>query len=123
MPGLCDRRRVKCGQCPNRQLKRAAREKARREREAAEARELHLTALARREAQAWRALDGSIASKQPKQYDVAVRLLRDLRDVCARAGREAEVVQRIQRLHDEHSRKSGFIARLGKAGLLAPAAE
>ena len=105
------------------QAERAAREKARREREAAEARERHLAALARREAQAWREVDGLIAAKKAKQYDEAVALLRDLREVCARAGREAAAAERIVRLHEEHSRKAGLIERLRKAGLLAPAAE
>ena len=39
-----------------------------------------------------------MANKQPKKYDEAIMLLRDLREVCVRAGRQAEVASRIARL-------------------------
>ena len=61
---------------------RATHEKARREREEAAARELRLNALAKREEEAWRQVGALIATKQPKNYDEAIVLLRDLRD-CA----------------------------------------
>ena len=99
------------------EAERAAREKARREREAAEARERHLTALAKREDEAWREFDALIATKQPKKHDEAVVLLRDLRDVCSRAGRQAEAATRIARLREEHGKKPSLIERFRKAGL------
>ena len=95
----------------------AAREKARREREAAEARERHLSALAKRETEAWRELDALIATKQPKKYDEAVALLGDLRDVCVGGGRQAEAATRIARLREEHTKKPSLIDRFRKAGL------
>lgn len=98
---------------------RAAREKARQERETADAHERHLTALARREAAAWSEVDKLIATRQSKGYDDAVTLLRDLRDVCARAGRQVEAATRIARLCDVHAKKSNLLDRLRKAGLMA----
>lgn len=98
---------------------RAAAETARRNREAAAARERHLMALALREDEAWRDLDGLIATKQPKKYDEAVLLLCDLRDVCVRAGRQAEAAARIARLLAEHAKKPSLLQRCRKAGLLA----
>ena len=95
----------------------AAREKVRREREAAEARDRHLSALAKREAEAWRELDELIATKQPKKYDEAVALLADLRDVCARGGRQVEAATRLARLRGEHAKKPSLIERFRKAGL------
>jgi hypothetical protein len=95
----------------------AAREKARREREAAKARERHLAALAKREVEAWRELDALIATKQPKKYDEAVALLADLRDVCARGGRQVEAATRLARLREEHAKKPSLIERFRKAGL------
>mgnify|MGYP001172704973 FL=1 len=95
----------------------AAREKARREREAADARERHLAALAKRETEAWRELDALIATKQPKKYDEAVALLGDLRDVCVRGGRQVEAAARIARLREEHTKKPSLIDRFRKAGL------
>lgn len=95
----------------------AARQKASREREGAAARERHLEALATREGEAWREVDALIASKQPRKYDEAVVLLRDLRDVSALAGRQAEAAGRIARLREEHARKPSLVERLRKAGL------
>jgi hypothetical protein len=100
-----------------REAERAAAELARREREAAEAREQYLTSLAKREPGAWREVDALIATKQPGRYDEAVKLLRDLRDLGVRDGRAAEVEARIQRLFGEHARKPSLIERLNKAGL------
>ncbi|MBI3925368.1 MAG: hypothetical protein HY319_07515 [Armatimonadetes bacterium] len=100
------------------EAERGAREKARRQREAAEARDCYLTSLAKREAQAWRDVDALIATKQPKKYDEAVVLLRDLRDVCVRAGRHGDAVTRIARLLEEHAKKASLIDRFRKAALL-----
>ncbi len=101
-----------------RQAEHAAREKARMEREEAEARDRHLAALAKRETMAWRELDMLIATKQPRRYDEAVALLRDLRDVCIRDGRQAEAATHIARLLDEHAKKASLIGRIRSAGLL-----
>jgi len=96
---------------------RAAREKARREREAAETRDRQLAALAKREGEAWQEVDALIASMKPKSYDEAVALLRDLREVCVRDGRQNEAARRIARLREEHAKKPSFLARLHKAAL------
>jgi hypothetical protein len=101
-----------------REAERAARERARREREAAEARERHLAALARREAEAWGEVEALIATKQPGKYDAAVALLRDLRDLAARAGRREEVEARLIRLREQHAKKPSLIGRLRAAGLV-----
>jgi hypothetical protein len=97
-------------------VENAAREKARREREAAIARAQHLAALAGREPAIWKQVEGLIASKQPKRYDQAVTLLVDLRDLAARNG-EAEFQQRLEELRAAQARKPTFIDRLEKAGL------
>ena len=96
----------------------AARENARRARADAEVREQHLTALAKREAAAWREVDALIATKQAKKYDEAVALLHDLRDVCARDGRQTNAAARVARLRAEHAKKPSFVERLRKAGML-----
>ncbi len=101
-----------------REAERTAQERARREQEAAEARERHLAALAQREAEAWRQVDTLIATKQPSRYDDAVKLLKDLRDVAMRAGRQGEVEARLVRLRERHAKKPSLIARLQAAGLI-----
>lgn len=94
----------------------AAREKARREREAAIARAKHLDELASREPAIWRQVESLIATKQPKSYDQAVDLLVDLRDLAARKT-GADFQRRVQELCAAHARKPTFIDRLQKAGL------
>ena len=101
-----------------REAERAARERARQEREAAEARERHLTSLARREVKAWGEVEALIATKQPGKYDAAVALLRDLRELAVRSGRREEVEARLGRLHEQHAKKPSLIGRLRAAGLV-----
>jgi hypothetical protein len=101
-----------------REAERAARERARQEREAAEARERHLTSLARRETEAWGEVEALIATKQPGKYDAAVALLRDLRELAVRSGRREEVEARLGRLHEQHAKKPSLISRLRAAGLV-----
>jgi len=58
-----------------------ARERARRQREQAERRKQYLESLAGKESHLWAKIDKLIATRQPKQYDEAVSLLRDLLDL------------------------------------------
>jgi hypothetical protein len=97
---------------------RQAAEAARREREAAEARMLYLSDLAQREAQAWQQVDTLIATKQPGGYDQAVQLLRDLRELGVRDGRQAEVDSQLLRLNLDHAKKPSLMKRLRAAGLI-----
>ena len=106
-----------------REAERAAQERARREQEAAEARERYLAALAQREAEAWREVDALIATKQPGKYDDAVTLLKDLRDIAIRAGRQGEVEARLVRLREQHAKKPRLVARLQAAGLIGTTKE
>ena len=89
----------------------AAREKTRRERERAEARAKHLDQLARREPETWREVEQLIATKRPKDYDQAVTLLVDLRDLADRSGRAAEAAGRIRDLRQRHANKPSLLKR------------
>ena len=100
------------------EAKRAARERLRREQEAAAAREKRIAILAKREPEAWRQVDALIATKRPQDYDAAVCLLKDLADLSEKRGRQAEVRDRLAQLRQEHARTPTLIARLKKAGLL-----
>lgn len=93
-----------------------AKEKARREREAAIAREKHLDSLVGREGKLWTEVDGLVATKQPKNYDQAVTILVDLRDLAAR-GNGGDFGLRIAALRQAQAKKPSFIDRLRKAGL------
>jgi hypothetical protein len=96
---------------------REARECERREREQEAARQRHLTGLARRERQTWQRVGALIGTTRPVDYDAAVALLVDLRDVSRRKGRAAEFAQRIGALRDAHAKKPSLLSRLSKAGM------
>ncbi|MBI5526019.1 MAG: hypothetical protein HY897_06760 [Deltaproteobacteria bacterium] len=93
-----------------------AKEKARREREAAIAREKHLDSIVGREPKLWAEVDTLIDTKQPKPYDQAIKLLVDLRDLDAR-NQGGDFRLHIEALRQAHARKPSFIERLRKAGL------
>ncbi|MEW6666055.1 MAG: hypothetical protein AB1512_12640 [Thermodesulfobacteriota bacterium] len=93
-----------------------AKEKARREREAAIARAKHLDEIADREPKLWAEVDSLIAAKQTKSYDQAVKLLVDLRDLAART-KGGDFQQRVDAIRQTHARRSALIERLKKAGL------
>jgi hypothetical protein len=94
-----------------------AREAERRAREAALARARHLDALAGRQEELWARVDGLIGTRQPKNYDEAVSLLLDLRDLAQRGENDREFRMKLEALCLAHARKPSFIERLRKAGL------
>jgi len=108
-----------------------SREKARREeerqrlererelqRKAAE-RTKQLDVLETREEAAWAGLDNLIGTKHPSDYDRAVSLLVDLRDVAARANRDASFQQQLRSILERHSTKPSFLRRVKEANLEA----
>jgi hypothetical protein len=95
----------------------AARKRERQAQEQARARAQHLDALAKREADAWKQVEALIGTKRPKDYDQAVELLKDLRDLGERAGRKADTEERIGQLRRRHASKPSLMERLRKAGL------
>ena len=101
-----------------REAERTARERARQEREVAEARECHLAALARREAEAWGEVAALIATRQPGKYDAAVALMTDLRELAVRSERRDEIEARLSRLREQHAGKPSLMGRLRSAGLV-----
>jgi len=101
-----------------RETERANRERARREQEERKARERYLRNPAPRKAEIWVKVDELIATKQPKKYDEAVALLRDLCDLGRREGETAEFETRLQRIQMRQQAKPTLIRRLREAGLL-----
>jgi uncharacterized Zn finger protein len=89
----------------------------RREREAAILRRKRLDKIARREPELWKEAEKLISTKQPKNYDSAVELLVDLRDLAARKGKTDEFRTRLNAIRMAHARKPSFLERLHKAGL------
>jgi hypothetical protein len=92
-------------------VEKAAGERARREREQAEARARHLDQLAGREPATWREVEQLIATKRQSDYDRAVSLLVDLRDLAGRSGRTEEVSKRIRDIRQRHANKPSLLKR------------
>jgi hypothetical protein len=93
------------------------RQREEEERKRAAERAKHLDALAAREEAAWREVDQLVATSQPKSYDRAVALLRDLRELARREGREDTAQTRIRDVRQRFARKRTFLERLDRAGL------
>ncbi|MFF5181843.1 hypothetical protein ACFY2Q_27790 [Micromonospora sp. NPDC000316] len=93
------------------------RDQARQERSAAAARQRHLDTLAVDQPAAWQQVDELIATKKPREYDTAVQLLVDLRDLGERDGDTSSFRHRLAELRAVHARKPSLLERLNLAGL------
>jgi hypothetical protein len=95
------------------------RERARqqREREKAAAQDRRLQALKGKDAASRRQVEALIDTKKPAEYDEAVALLLDLRELAQREGRGDEFAGQMRQLRQRHARKVTLIERLDKAGL------
>ena len=101
-----------------REAARRAAEQARQERERAAARATYLDGLVGREEGLWRQIEALVETKRPQDYDHAVRLLVDLRDVGVRRhGDPATFGSRLGSLRGRYARRPSFIERLDRAGL------
>jgi len=99
---------------------RATKERARLDVERAKTHAKHLDDLARRESSAWIEVGRLIATKLPKNYDQAVTLLVDLRDLARRSNRAEGPEARIQKLRQQHANKPGLLKRFGAKDLGKP---
>jgi hypothetical protein len=97
--------------------KKLERQRVRREREAATARDRHLDGLAREGEQAWQRVNALIDTKKIREYDTAVELLRDLRDLSQRDGDPDTFHKRLHLLRQQYAGRPGLRQRLDRAGL------
>lgn len=93
----------------------AGRERKERNNEAARTR--YLDQLADREPVVWSQVASLIQTKRPNDYDRAVTLLGDLRDLAIRDGRERDFKAVLNQLQKRHSQKSSFLRRIAAAKL------
>ncbi len=98
------------------EAKRAA-ETARRKAEDEANRSRYLDQLGKREEATWSRIAAHIQKRQPNEYDKAVNLLVDLRDLALRQGRVAAFQSALGDLRQEHVAKKCFLRRLTKAKL------
>ncbi|KAB8188583.1 hypothetical protein FH608_043225 [Nonomuraea phyllanthi] len=98
---------------------RRAGEQAQREQERRQARELRLNRLAQDLDAAWNVVETSIGTKKPREYDLAVELLRDLHALAIRDDHVGAFTRRLARLRERHQRKPSLIKRLNDVCLTA----
>jgi hypothetical protein len=91
----------------------AARKKAKVEADRA----VFLDQLAKREDSVWKQVEGYIQKRQPKDYDRAVILLADMRDLAIRQGRESGFQSALEKIRKTHVAKETFLRRLTMAKL------
>jgi hypothetical protein len=114
---LRERARALSEERERREAEKGAREAARRAEADACARKKHLDALMGSEAELWRRVETLIRATQPRQYDAAVALLADLRDLARREGTEGDFRPRLADLRERHRNKPSLRERLDRAGL------
>jgi hypothetical protein len=100
-----------------RDAERREQDRIRRERSAAAARQRHLDTLAVDQSAAWQRVEELVATTKPREYDTAVQLLVDLRDLAERDGGTAAYRQRLAELRTAHARKPSLLERLNVVGL------
>lgn len=98
------------------EAKRAA-EVARRKAEDEVNRARYLDQLGNRPEATWNQIAAHIQKRQPNEYDKAVTLLIDLRDLAVRQGRVTAFRFALERLRRTHAAKESFLRRLTKAKL------
>jgi hypothetical protein len=96
---------------------RRRQEEARRAKAQAAAYAKHLDQLATRTEAAWEKAAEWIETKRPRDYDLAVSLLRDLQALAERQEDPAGFKQRFLELRAQHQRKPSLLERFDQAGL------
>ena len=76
-----------------------------------------LDELAARQEEAWDGVGALIETKNPRDYDMAVTLLCDLRALAERQDQAAAFTRRFLALRERHGRKPSLQDRFDKAGL------
>jgi hypothetical protein len=80
-------------------------------------RKQELEKLSKQEPQLWKEVDTLIAKKQIKAYDEAVNTLMELRKLAEYQGTGNRFQEKINQLHQAHTRLPGLIWRMQKNGL------
>jgi hypothetical protein len=105
------------------EFERRRREKATRQREAAERRaaeqrKKYLDEIAPREEQIWKEVVSLTEASRPSEYDRAVELLKDLRDLGEQRANSSRFEARFDNFCAQRAKKPAFLKRLKKARLV-----
>jgi hypothetical protein len=99
------------------QLEERRRAEAERLRQEAAFRAAHLNRLRSQGERNWQQVEDLVSTKRPNDYDRALQLLLDLKEIHSTDGDLAGFDVRVFELFRRHSKKPAFIERLRKAGL------
>jgi membrane protein involved in colicin uptake len=80
----------------------------------------YLDQLEQSEGEVWNRVTAHIQKRQPNEYDKAVSLLIDLRDLAVRKQRVSVFESAIEELRRAHAAKQSLLRRLVKAKLCLP---
>jgi hypothetical protein len=95
--------------------KERERQQAKAQREAAVARQHRLDDLAREGDRAWQRVIALVEAKKVREYDAAVVLLCDLRDLSDRDGHRATFTARLRELRQRYGNRPALLERLDRA--------
>jgi hypothetical protein len=93
-----------------------AKERAKREKASAVFREQHLNNIIGQEASLWLKVETLINTKQPQNYERALNILIDLKDIDRRT-KKGDFAPKLANLRMSHARKSRLIGRLDYMGI------
>jgi hypothetical protein len=93
------------------------RQQAKAQREAAAARQRRLDGLAREGERVWQRITTLVDAKKVKEYDAAVALLCDLRDLNDRDDSRDVFTVRLRELRQHYSNRPALLERLDRASL------
>jgi hypothetical protein len=99
------------------QQARAAAVKRKKDAEDAAAYQLRLDRLATRGDSVWTEIDSLITMRNEQTYKQAVTLLKDLRALAGRTGKDADFSDRVQKLLQAHGRKGNFVQLARRSGI------
>ena len=101
------------------EAERKAAERAQKAREQAVARETYLSGLVGHEDHLWRQAGELIEAKRVKEYEQAVEVLKDLRDLGVRQGQGDGFAARLRSIRERYANRPALLQRLDRAGLKA----
>lgn len=72
--------------------------------------------IARRGDDIWREVETEIERRNAAGYDIAARLLSDLKTIADENGTAPDFIRRLHAIQERHARKQQFLKRLIKIG-------
>lgn len=114
---LLDAARAEAEVMARREAERAAKQRELEEKKRAEQRGRYLDTLGKQESAAWEQVAAHLATSRYAEHDRAVALLKDLRDLAIRRGKEDTFAERIAEIRRRNAKRPGLVKRFDEAAL------